>query len=503
MHRPEQRAEVRVLDRPLALGAVRRRSTAVVCIAGLTVLASSTPSLASSAKVAWDRFHDGRTVVLLNDAPGAPNAVTATADLSRHIEVVTLRDANARIRPERGCESVDPHEVVCRLEQLTQIRFNLGAGRDRLEVRRFDHKYGSVVAADAGPGRDRLHSSVDSILEGGPGDDVLAGRGAKYGHELCGGPGDDALSAGRGKDYLLGGEGDDILQGGPGDDILAGTWCKLGREAPDPGSDQLDGGPGDDTLTDWDGFGGPDTPFEDEGGPTKVSRDVVLGGTGDDMVESYWRRVGPVVVDLSDRRPDGQFGERDKLVNVEGVIGSLGRDRVIGDNDDNVLSGGGEGFYENSGDVVRGLGGDDYVVLQPGDDATAAAGDDELVVVEDFSDRARCGRGSDSVWFSFQDSNTPGPLLRTDCERVKYDGFALRVAPAEVDESSITFEVLKWDCCDPLLQLTQPNDPFTPFGSGRPRDKRLVVSRPEGETVRAVVTGLRKKSHTMIWRFEQ
>ena len=72
---------------------------------------------------------------------------------------------------------------------------------------------------------DKLHGSIDNaiaeLLEGGDGNDVLAGfRGADV---LSGGNGDDEIHAGNGRDLIAGGSGNDEIYGGFGRNVFANS----------------------------------------------------------------------------------------------------------------------------------------------------------------------------------------------------------------------------------------------------------------------------------------
>lgn len=135
----------------------------------------------------------------------------------------------------------------------------------------------------------------------------------------------------RGDDLLFGGAGDDQLDGGIGDDRLEGG----------PGFDSYDGGPGTDTLT-----------FR----------------TGD----------GPAMVDLQSASVQ-QSGTFEFVQEVENVTGSVFGDTLLGDDNDNLLVGGG-GL-----DLLGGRLGDD--ILDGGaDGAYATWADSEGAVVVDLAE---------------------------------------------------------------------------------------------------------------------
>ena len=112
------------------------------------------------------------------------------------------------------------------------------------------------------------------------------------------------------------------VSGGAGDDSLsAATECVF------------DGGPGNDTLT---GGSGKDLFLE---GAADSGSDTMVGGAGPDLV-SYQGRPGGVRADLAGDRDDGAPGERDRIgSDIENLTGGDGGDRLVGDGRDNDLSG--------------------------------------------------------------------------------------------------------------------------------------------------------------------
>ena len=138
-----------------------------------------------------------------------------------------------------------------------------GAGNDNLFGR------SGVDAVFGNDGDDILRGNLDGdMLDGGAGADILFGNLGD--DEIYGGDGDDLLFGGLGDDVLLGGDGDDLLWGGVGDDVLQGG----------DGDDLLFGGLGDDVLNGEDGddilFGGPGS-------------DTLDGGDGFDLLFDRWR----------------------------------------------------------------------------------------------------------------------------------------------------------------------------------------------------------------------
>ena len=218
------------------------------------------------------------------------------------------------------------------------------------------------------------------FVDAGDGADLLAlgGLDASTLAEARGGGGADLLFGSAGNDFLSGGGGGDGLVGGAGIDLL-------------------DGGSGDDVLA-----GGPD-------------RDAV----------SYQRRSQPVVVDLA-QRTGGVSGERDLIVEVEGVIGGSAADELRGTSGSDTLVGG-EG---DARDRLFGRAGDDGLI---GFRAFGGSGGDVL-----DARRPVCGRGDDVI---FRRTHTaPGPFPRS-CERLIAIFVVLRPQPRRTSRRAAVFRV--------------------------------------------------------------
>lgn len=241
-----------------------------------------------------------------------------------------------------------------------------------------------------GEGEDHLYGgSMGDAMFGGAGVDYLFGHG---GHdELRGGESDDVVHGYDGDDTLDGGAGTDqvfftelccansydaggvrvdltngtaraadgrdsvagfeVLHGSKGDDHLIGSDAAETIHGLD-GNDVLDGLGGDDELI-------PDDPFED----SRRADDDVDGGPGADTVG--YRGYDPMTVDLSQGAATGPNKGRDSLLGIENVVGGWARDRLVGDDGDNVivgdfLGGGANDFLDGRGgtDTLDGRGGD-------------------------------------------------------------------------------------------------------------------------------------------------
>lgn len=143
---------------------------------------------------------------------------------------------------------------------------------------------GGVTGGDAATSSDIFFPPVFELVEV---------EGTARADVLIGDADNERILGFRGNDVLFGGAGDDQLDGGIGNDRLEGG----------PGFDSYDGGPGIDTLT-----------FR----------------TGD----------GPAVVDLQSASVQ-QSGTFEFVQEVENVTGSLFGDTLLGDDNDNVMVGGG------------------------------------------------------------------------------------------------------------------------------------------------------------------
>lgn len=158
---------------------------------------------------------------------GERNEVNVTRAGRRHI---VFTDRNARVRAKGRCVRLGRHVARCPAPRSGRPLIDLGAGRDRLVVRR-----GVAVRARGGPG--------DDVLEGSRGRDLL--RGGDGQDRIAGGGGPDLVEGGAGADRLHGGRDEDRVEGGSGDDRVWG----------DGGEDQMRGGYGNDRLNGEEGDG--------------------------------------------------------------------------------------------------------------------------------------------------------------------------------------------------------------------------------------------------------
>lgn len=135
--------------------------------------------------------------------------------------------------------------------------------------------------------------SVDGVVDGGEGDDLLIGSGAE--DIMDGGYGNDSIRGRGGADTLEGGHGWDVVKGGGGNDEIGGSGGD-DRLFGNGGHDEIDGGSGNDRIN---GGGGNDTMT---GG---MSGDVFIFSrkSGDDRITDFGD--GADKLDISSLNVDG------------------------------------------------------------------------------------------------------------------------------------------------------------------------------------------------------
>jgi len=285
---------------------------------------------------------------------GEANAVTVT-DVAG---VVTIRDAVAPVVAPIGCQQVDPRAVTCRpssgpIKVVVALRDN----NDSLSLN---------TAADG------------TIVDGGPGNDVLVG-----------GPGDDSLDGEIGNDLIAGGAGDDLLEPGLGSDVLHGgegsdSAVYTARELPvsiDLSLLQADGATdAADSLTSVEG---------------------AIGGNGKDVLTG---NDGP-------NRLEGNIGN-------DRITGRSGADELIG---------------SEGADQIDAGAGDDLIDLS---NVEEDAGEDGEFAVDGSNDRVRCGSGFDRVLLP-----EVGDRLASDCELAEFAFIVLRTSSVRVTRRHVTVRV--------------------------------------------------------------
>lgn len=190
---------------------------------------------------------------------------------------------------------------------------------------------------------------------------------------LIGGSGNDtlrgsdavnALTGGGGDDSLYGGGANDTLSGGSGNDKLegAGGDDTLGGEA---GADSLDGGTGNDSLD-----GGADGDSLAGG----LGADSIAGGDGTDVAD-YSSALVPVTVNPNGAADDGAAGEGDNVAgDVEGATGGIDDDLLIGSGNGTLNGGSGD-------DILDGGAGSNSLIGGAGVDTATYSGRSAAVTV--------------------------------------------------------------------------------------------------------------------------
>jgi Ca2+-binding RTX toxin-like protein len=235
-------------------------------------------------------------------------------------------------------------------------------------------------------------SAGNSVLEGGPGNDILNGNGSDatasyqdatsgvtvslqisgaqnvgggdgidtlnsianitgspYNDTLIGNSGNNVLTGGGGIDTMIGGGGNDTFDGSGGfatvlfNTATSAITVNLGET----GSQAIGGGEGTDTLINMSGVVG--SQYNDtltgnsgsttlEGGP---GNDTLNGGGGN-ATASYADATGPVTVNLTISGPQNVGGGDgfDTLIDISNLIGSSYNDTLTGNSGNNVLEGG-------------------------------------------------------------------------------------------------------------------------------------------------------------------
>jgi Ca2+-binding RTX toxin-like protein len=209
-----------------------------------------------------------------------------------------------------------------------------GGGGDTYVVDNLDDQ----VVEGPGAGIDTVLSSADHALSANvenlvlTGSANLAGTGNGLDNLITGNAGNNVLDGGDGADTLLGGGGADLLTGGAGDDSLDGGT----------GADTLTGGAGDDSYA--------------------------VDNPGDVITEAPGDGVDTVTASVDYALPDNVENLTLTGSAVSGTGNAL-NNMIIGDAGDNTLDG------EAGADTLIGGAGDDtYVVDDPGDVVTEAAG---------------------------------------------------------------------------------------------------------------------------------
>ena len=227
-----------------------------------------------------------------------------------------------------------------------------------------------IQATDCPGAQEFVCTGIERIVVSlGDGEDFADARTFGGPVAFTGGPGVDRLYGGRGADALDGGDGDDLVDGGEGADAVTGA----------AGDDALNGGLGADALS---------------------------GGAGlDSATHVILAPAPPATVSLDDAANDGLPGEGDNYATDIEDVSILGQGAVVPSGSTLIGSAG-------PNELTTGAGNDAITAGAGIDRVTADAGDDTVDVRDGFSDRVRCGPGTDSVVADTLD------LVSADCEAV-------------------------------------------------------------------------------------
>jgi Ca2+-binding RTX toxin-like protein len=286
-------------------------------------------------------------------------------------------------------------------------------------------------ALSGGDGVDTLSGGAgDDRIDGGPGDDTVGVAApvvigatllpTEPGNDvLSGGPGNDRLDPGVGggndRDVLVGDDGQDTVsyglrstpvvttkdgiandgQVGEGDNIGGDVERIDGGLASDsvgggPGADILDGGPGNDAVV---GFAGDDAENGGTGADTLrggPGADQLVGGPDRDLV-SYAGEPGATVrLDRGTGRT-ARRGDRDRIAEVEDVLGGSQGDTLTGSSGANSVDGTAGHDYVDGGrgvDVLAGGPSADVVASRDGTrDQPVSCGPGQDLAIVDRKDR--------------------------------------------------------------------------------------------------------------------
>jgi Ca2+-binding RTX toxin-like protein len=303
--------------------------------------------------------------------------------------------------------------ISCPALSVKKLTFDGGLAHDS-----FENNTSLPSEAHGGPGIEFFYGGIGPDVLYGEGDvDHIQGRG-----------GDDVIDGGAGKDETWGGTGTDtsswadasgpvtvsldaaandgvagenefvpadfeVIQGSEyGDHLSGASWSEtlLGGGGPD----DLQGYGGDDTLS---GQAGDDTLRANSGA------DVLSGGADTDSLS--YGAVGQSVYVYQDGQPnDGMLGEKDNVMSIEHLAGSVYGDDLEGTTGDDVIDG------NDGGDKITPKFGDDTVYGGPGPDnidggpgMPSNCGNSGCTKFD--TDTVWGGSGSDTIDYSSRDEN--------------------------------------------------------------------------------------------------
>jgi len=312
------------------------------------------------------------------------------------IQASAVYDANGDVTVSVGALSVEFSGSLVAASQLGYFNFldgshlYIGDSGDNIRSLQQDSHAGAFFG---GPGNDSFTFGIaGGVAQGNQGDDNLAALGGLA--TLYGGQGDDVLTANGANDFIQGNKGNDFINGGTHDTILGGQ----GDDFINRGNGILDGNLGNDRIIGGGLLMGEDGNDFISGTGTVGGFDTILGGNGDDQLDST--TIGAV----SGASMDG--GEGNDTIEggqaADTLVGGNGDDRLSDTGGKNQLLDGGEGANTitaigGSGTIVGGAG-DDVISVQSttsrytinaggGDDTITASGGPDVITGGGGGDR--------------------------------------------------------------------------------------------------------------------
>lgn len=224
-----------------------------------------------------DNLGPNTVLLTVSDANGNSAQATATVTVTQRTDQqpeVTVQDGVLVIVGSSDRDVIDVHEGSRNITVMVNGTKHV-----------FRRRTVDQIVIDGRDGNDEItrrgRKRVDTLIDGGDGDDVITG--GRGGETIFGGRGNDVIDGGRGDNLIFGGDGDDTITGGNGRDTISGG---NGADVIDGGrrSDQIFGDAGDDELV---GGSGSDIIDGGEGQDTLQGgsgRDLLFGGAGDDLI---------------------------------------------------------------------------------------------------------------------------------------------------------------------------------------------------------------------------
>ncbi len=223
-------------------------------------------------------------------------------------------DAPARCADEATAKATQEFLDRISTQKLKTVRVLALEGDDIVD--------GSRIGAGGKPCEAPATEAVSLDLRGGPGNDLLVGGGGK-----------DSIDGGSGNDVLEGGKGDDEVNGGPGNDIVRGG----------PGADKLSGGGGFDVVD-----------YSTDTGPAGVTVDLTVlpgkakdGCGNDDTLGNEFSTSFSAI--RGSPRDDILHGHSRSDQPATTILGGNGSDRITGGLNPDIL------FGEDGNDVITGF----------------------------------------------------------------------------------------------------------------------------------------------------